>query len=215
LQTAELLRTSLFPHPPPEAAKPAPPPTPSASVQVPPPPSGESGLGGSVGLLYGGSDATSAWQAWLSYLYIGSRGLGAGLTVGAPLQRGTMSGPEGTSEVGAITGGVEGLARFKFQRERLVLTTGLGASLVGVLAKGHPATAAGPQLVGNASTAYTGLGYARVAAAWKISDWLGLGVSALAGRTTAPVRIRFAGNDAGDWGTVVLGTTFFCQADWR
>ena len=37
----------------------------------------------------------------------------------------------------------------------------------------------------------------------------------LAGATPAPVHIRFAGNDAGDWGTLVLGAGLFGEVGWR
>ena len=89
LQTAELLRTSLFPHPPPESPKSEPPPAAPLVVHLPPPPppppSGESGLRGSVGLLYGSGGATAAWQAALSYRYLWNRGLGVALTFSAPI----------------------------------------------------------------------------------------------------------------------------------
>lgn len=215
LQMAELLRTSLFPHAP-EPPPPVPSPPVLVTVQAPPPrSSGDSGLAGSLGLLYGAGGAAPAWQAWLSYRYLWNRGLGAAFTVSAPLRRGTMTGPEGAAEVGALVAGPDVFARFESPDGRLVLTTGLGAALVAVLAKGHPIPAAGAQLVSNASTAYTGLGYACVALAWKVSSWFAVGAGGLAGATTARVRVRFAGNDAGDWGPVVLGATVFGEVDWR
>jgi hypothetical protein len=215
LQTAELLRTSLFPHRPAEPAKPVLPPPAPVGVHVPPPPppppSGESGLSGSLGLLYGAGGATPAWQAGLAYRYVWNRGLGLAFTVSAPILRGTMNGTEGSADVGAIVAGAGPIARFNFKQGRLVLTTGLGAAFVAVLTKGHPNPEAGSQLVSNSSTAYTGLGYACVAIEWKFASWFGLGLSGLAGATTSRVQVRFAGNDAGSWGTPVLGAALFGQ----
>jgi hypothetical protein len=71
------------------------------------------------------------------------------------------------------------------------------------------------QLESNPSTSYTGLGYARINLGWRLSTWLGLGVSGLAGTTFAHVRIRFGGNDAGAWGVPLLGAALFAQVDWR
>ena len=219
LQTAELLRTSLFPHPVPESAKPEPPPPAPVVVQLapppPPPPSGESGLRAHLGFLYGGGGATPAWQAGLSYRYLWNRGLGLALTVSAPIARGTMTGTEGSADVGAVVSGAELLGHFHFKQAGLVLTTGLGGGFVAVLSKGHPNPEAGSQLISNSATAYTGLGYASVALDWKLSSWFGLGVSGMAGATTSRVQIRFAGNEAGAWGTPVLGASLFGEVAWR
>jgi hypothetical protein len=84
-----------------------------------------------------------------------------------------------------------------------------------VLAEGHPNQAVSPQLVSSSSTAYTGLGYARVALGWRPANWFGLGLSGLAGSTVARVHVRFAGNDQGDWGVPILGAALFAEVDWR
>ena len=216
LQTAELLRTSLFPRRPPEGTKPVPPPNVPAISQVPvPPPSGESGLTSSVGLLYSAGGASPAWQAWLSFQRFWNRRFGLALAVSAPVHRGTISGPEGTADIGAIIAGVEAIARFNSERRRLFLATGLGAGFASVLAQGRPTPNASAQLAGGSSTAYTGLGYARVTLGWRPSSWLGLGLSGLAGTTVARVQVRFAGNDAGDWGVPLLGAALFGEVDWR
>jgi len=84
-----------------------------------------------------------------------------------------------------------------------------------VLTKGHPDPSAGSQLVSSSSTAHTGLGYASVAIDWKVARWLGFGVSSLAGATISRVHVRFAGNDAGAWGTPLLGLALFSEVSWR
>ena len=215
LQTAELLRTSLFPRRPAEPSRPVAPAPVRVIIQAPPPPAGDSHLRGGLGILYGAGGAAPAWQATLSYQYIWNRGLGAAFSVSAPLRRGALNGPEGSAEVGSLVVGPELLARLPFLEGRLALTTGLGVGLVAVFTRGHPNQEAGSQLVSNASVAYTGAGYACVALALRISSWLGLGVSGLAGATPARVHIRFAGNDAGDWGTLVLGAGLFGEVGWR
>ena len=50
---------------------------------------------------------------------------------------------------------------------------------------------------------------------WKLSSWLALGMSGLVGTTVAPVHVRFAGNDAGDWGVPLLGAALSAEADWN
>ena len=82
LQTAELLRTSLFPRSPPGAAKPASAPPAPVIVQIAPPPlSGESGLMSGFGLLYGAGGASPAWQIWSC--------------VPAPVESASRDGPRG------------------------------------------------------------------------------------------------------------------------
>jgi hypothetical protein len=95
------------------------------------------------------------------------------------------------------------------------LTTGLGAGAVSLLTKGHPSAEGSTQLESTSSTAYTALGFARITLGWKLSGWLGLGMSGLLGTTVARVDIRFGGNDAGDWGVPLLGAALFAQVDWH
>jgi len=214
LQTAELLRTGLVNHPPPAA--PGPSSSPPVIVQnAPARSSGESGLRSGVELLYSAGGASPAWQAWFSFQHLWNHHLGIALDVSAPFHRGTMSGPEGTADVGAIIIGVEALARFLSQRGHFFLTTGLGAGSVSLLTKGHPSPQASSQIESNASTAYTVLGYARVNVGLRISTWMGLGMSGLAGATVSRVRVRFGGSDAGDWGVPLVGVALFAQVDWH
>jgi len=215
LQTAELLRTSLFPHPAPEPPKAAPPQVIRVTDHVPPPPAGESGLRADLGLLYGTGGASPAWQGGMAYRYVWNRGLGLALSESAPIQRGTIQGTEGSADVGAIVVGGGLVARFDFAQGRLAVTPALGGGFVTVLTKGHPDPSAGSQLVSSSSTAHTGLGYASVAIDWKVARWLGLGVSSLAGATISRVHVRFAGNDAGAWGTPLLGLALFSEVSWR
>jgi hypothetical protein len=210
LQTAELLRTSLFPRPPQLVDAP-----PVIVAPAPPRASREGELVSSVGLLYGGGDAGPAWQAGLAVQHFWNDRLGFAFGLSAPFQRGTMSGPEGTADVGAVTVGPEALARFEAAHGRLFMTTGLGAALAIVLATGHPREQASAQLMSSSSTAYTGLGYARVTLGWRLSTWIDAGLNVVAGTTIARVQVRFAGNAAGDWGMPVLGATLFAGMRWH
>ena len=214
LQTAELLRTSLFPRPTPPASPPVDEP-PVVVTPASPRASGESQLVSSVGLLYGGGDAGAAWQAGLAVQHFWNDRFGFAISLSAPVQRGTMSGPEGTADVGAVTFGPEALARFGSAHGRLFMTTGLGAALVAVLATGHPIEQASAQLMSSFSTAYTGLGYARLTLGWKLSRWVDAGLNVVGGTTIARVQVRFAGNAAGDWGLPVLGAALFAGVRWH
>jgi len=214
LQTAELLRTGLFPRPTPQASHPvdAPP-----VIVTPPPPRapGESQLVSGVGLLYGGGDAGPAWQVGLAFQRFWNKRFGFAISLSAPFHRGTMSGPEGTADVGAVTVGPEALARFASAHGLLSLTAGLGAALVAVLATGHPREQASAQLMSSFSTAYTGLGYARLTLGWKLSRWVDAGVNVAAGTTTARVQVRFAGTPAGEWGMPVVAAGLFAGVGWQ
>ena len=214
LQTAELLRTSLFPRPAPPASHPADAP-PVVATTAPPPASGESQLVSSVGLLSGGGDAGAAWQAGLAVQHFWNDRFGVAISLSAPFQRGTMSGPEGTADVGAVTIGPEALARFESAHGRLFMTTGLGAALVYVLATGHPREQASAQLLSSLSTAYTGLGYARLTLGWKLSRRVDVGLNVIAGTTLGRVQVRFAGNAAGEWGVPLLGAALFAGVGWH
>jgi hypothetical protein len=221
LQTAELLRTSLFPRQTSEPPKPDVPASEAPVVHEPPAApltprsSSESALSGSLGVLYGAGGATPSFQAGLSYRHLWNRVFGVAISASAPIVRGTMTGTEGSADVGAIIAGAGPVARFSSEQGRLALTLGLGGAFVAVLSKGHPTPEVGPQLISNSSTAYTGLGYASVAFDWRLSSWFGLGVSGLAGATTSRVHVRFAGNDAGTWGIPVLAAALFGEVAWR
>ncbi len=214
LQTAELLRTSLFPRPTPPASHPIDAP-PVIVTPTPPRASGESQLVSGIGLLYGGGDAGPAWQAGLAVQHFWNHRFGFAISISAPVHRGRMSGPEGTADVGAVTVGPEALARFESAHGRLFMTTGLGAALVAVLATGHPQEQASAQLMSSFSTAYTGLGYARLTLGWKLSGWVDAGLNVVAGTTIAGVQVRFAGSGAGEWGMPVLGAALFAGVGWH
>ena len=65
------------------------------------------------------------------------------------------------------------------------------------------------------ASAITGLGYARVELALKLSKWVRLGIASTAGTTIVPVTIRFAGNKAGTWGALILASFLQLGVDWE
>lgn len=216
LQTAELLRTSFFPkpalpdppHPAPAATEVALPATPAP----PTPPSGESVFQVGAGPLYSAGGTTTAWEAWLSLQRVWGSRFGVALDLGVPVFRGTLSGPEGSAAVGAIVAGGALLMRFESQRQNLFFTAGMGAAFVSLLVEGHETQA---PLKGTSSTASIGLGTLRVNLGWKPRGWLGLGIGGLAGATPDRVHLRFAGNNAGTWGSPIIAATVFAELGWR
>jgi hypothetical protein len=212
LQTAELLRTSFFPRSERPSTPVPPPPPPIVLVASAPQPSGESIAQAGLGVLWSAGGASTSLQAWLSLQHRWGRHLGVAIDLSAPITRGSLSGPEGTSEVGTILAGAEVLVRFPSEKDRVVFTTGLGAAFAAVIVTGHPGS---KQLVGRSSSAYTGLAYLRLEADWKLTSWLGLGAMGVVGTTPGPVDLTFAGNAAGSWGTPVLGGLLLAEVGWR
>ena len=215
LQTAELLRTSIFPKPdsdhPAKAplVKVTPPPTePAAPERVS---SSESGAQAGLGFLYSPGGAGGALQLWMSLRHRWGKHLGLALDFDGPVHHATLSAAEGTAEVNTYLVGGEIFAHFAPSGSSFILTTGLGLAVVRVGANGKP----GPSLVGTSAAVFSSAGFARVGAGWQPSRWLALGVSALAGATPERVTIRFAGNEAGTWGWPFFAAFVIAEVDWR
>jgi hypothetical protein len=214
LQTAELLRTSLFP--PRDATVPVlalPPSPPIAAIAVAPPTPGiaANALLAGVGLLYSRGGVSPALQAWLSYQHLWSRHLGIALDFSAPLARGVISRPQGSADVGALVAGGGVLARLTSNHRHMAITASLGGAVASVLVKGRPI----PGLVGGSTSAYTGLVYLHVHGCWNPVPWLGLGAAAIVGTTTSRVRIQFADRDVGEWGTPLAAAVLYAELDWE
>lgn len=209
LQTAELLRTSLVPPPSPTTLPPPPgPPGSPASV-------GESALASGLGMLHGGGGTSPSLQAWLAYQHLWRPNLGLALQVSAPLRRGTLTAREGSAEIGALTATAELLFRFTGVGQRLFLIAGAGGGLAYVTSRGHPREESSAQLVGRSSSTYSGLAYGRAIVGWSLASWLRVGLAGLAGTTVRPVHVRFAANDAGEWGLLLVGASVFAEVRWR
>jgi hypothetical protein len=220
LQTAELLRTSFFPRNQEPKAPPAPSPAPPS---VPPPPPqppvvesiGESDVQAGVGLLHGVGGVSSSLQGWLSLQHRWGKHFGIALDLSGPFSRGSLSGPEGRADVGAFLVGGEVLVRLPIESGHLALTAGLGGALTVLIATGHSSDQGQKQLLVSSRTTYTGAVYLHVDGQWRPVEWLGLGLMGLVGTTIAPMKIEFAGNDAGTWGVPFFGGLLLAEVDWR
>ena len=164
----------------------------------------------------GTGGASAAWQAALSYRTCGIEVSGSPSTSVRRFRRGTMSGTEGSADVGAIVVRCRAARAFRCRGGRLFLSPGWARRSSRVLAKGHPNPEAGSPARQQFFAPHTPASVTRsVALDWKLSNWFGLGMSGLVGATTSRVHVRFAGNDAGDWGMPVLGASLFGEVDWR
>ena len=206
LQTAELLRTGLFP----KASKPAAPVTPVQVIPAPPARTGEWRLRNGLGGLYSRGGVDTGMQDWLTLQRWWRHDLGVALSASLPILRGSISGPEGRSLVSPYLGTLELCTSFLQENSRWLLTGGLGAGLLVLRTDGRSAL---PLQQGSAS-AISGVGYARVELALKLSKWVNLGITGAAGTTILPVTIRFAGNQAGTWGSLILASFLQLGVDW-
>lgn len=220
LQTAELLRTSFFPKSqepqapqPPPPAPPSPPQPPASSA--PERATGVSGVQAGLGVLHGAGGASSSLQAWLSLQRRWGDHFGIALDLSGPLSRGSLSGPEGRADVGAILIGAEAFLRLPTEKERFALTAGLGGALTMLTATGHPSKQGAGQLLVHSRVDYTGAAYLHLQGQWRPVAWLGLGAMGLLGTTIKPVKIEFAENEAGTWGVPFVGGLLLAQVDWR
>jgi hypothetical protein len=212
LQTAEILRTGLFPKPEQPAAPPAP--IIIVTPSPPPEPTSSSTVATGVGALWSHGGAGTALQALLSLGTTWRRGLGIALDLSFPLRRADLSGPEGTAQVAALMAGCAVFASFPSSPAHWSLTTGVGAAALNLRIDARQ-SASYPMLRTSAANAITGLAYARVEAAWKPSHWAKLGLAGIAGSSFNQVTIRFAGNPAGTWGKVILGAVLLFGVEWE
>jgi len=215
LQTAELLRTGLFPKAdqgaPPSTSVPAASATPllaaPAPLRQPEETRARAGLGG----LYSIGGVDPVLQAWLSLQQNLRHGLGIALSLSGTIVRGSISGPEGSSLVGAYLAGAELYANVLEDESTWLLTGGLGAGIVNLRFEGRSSQ----PLQQGSDSAVTGVGYARLELGFKLSSWARLGITGTAGTTFAPVTIRFAGNHAGTWGKLLLASFLQFGVDWK
>ncbi len=213
LQTAEILRTGLFP----EANKAAPgstsaPAAPSLPLvaSAAPTQTEETRIRAGIGGLYSLGGVDTALQAWLSLQRRWRRSLDIALTLSGPIVRGSISGPEGRSLVGAYMAGIELGSSFLKDDPRWLLIGGLGGGIANLRTEGRSSQ----PLEQTSSSASTGIGYARVEFGLKLSTSARLGIAGTAGTTFAPVTIRFAGNQAGTWGSLLLALFAQFGMDW-
>lgn len=213
LQAAELLRTSLFSAPATRAVATPPPSSPGVPVVLaaPAPRPHRNALLAGVGPLFSRGGVSPALQVWLAYERLWSRGVGIAIDLSAPLARGTIAGAEGSAELGALMVGGGLLARWRSDGGHLTAAASIGGAFAAVVVTGRPV----PSLVGESTSAYTGLTYLRLDGGWNPAEWLGLGVAGMVGSTTSRVRVQFAERNAGEWGMPLAAAVLFCKLDWE
>ena len=167
LQTAELLRTSLFPkqaNPAEPATLPATPPVAAAQAAAAPVPSrmAETGIQAGFGTIYSPGGAGPAMQGWLSLHQFWSPRLGLALNFSFPIVGSNVSAVEGSSRIGTYLAGIEFLVRSNPQHSYYA-NAGIAASLVWIVAHGQDAR---QPLKDASSSALVGAAYLRAGAGW-------------------------------------------------
>lgn len=215
LQTAELLRTSLFTEPPSSSASEASSPMRAAPARMnaapSPSPALEMGAQAALGMLYSPGGADSALQLGLSVHRSFSPRWGAALDLSAPLRRASVTGLEGSTRVGTYLAGAAVFTRFYRPNTPFFSTLGVGAALLVITFEGD----ARAPLVASSERALTGAGYLRAEAGLEPTSWLRLGLRGLAGVSAARVRVEFAGNDAGSWGRGFAAALALAEVPWH
>jgi hypothetical protein len=224
LQAAELLRTNLLYGEKNDPAESAPPKSaPAAAVpaarseaekapDAPPKEErhGDAGVQAGLGALYSPGGVSTAFQAWIAAHYPLEPWLAAGVELSMPLQQGSVSGPEGTSTVGVYFAAATLSLRWRRPEGRWFAGAGLGGGMARVTTEAKPVA----PLAARDATGLTGLAYLRADAGFGVAPWLRIGARALVGLSIPPVRVEFAGNDAGTWGAPLLGGLGFIEIPW-
>jgi hypothetical protein len=214
LQTAELLRTTLLARSdvPPAANRSTaadvhqvqPPPAP------PPPPSG--GLQAAAGWLYSPGGGGAATQLWMTFSQYVKRPFGVSLDVSAPLRAGTLTGPEGSANLGAWLGGAAVFVAYDRPGSVIYGRAAVGGAALRVTADGSTTH---PSLLATSQTTTAGAVYARADGGFELAWWLHLGARVVAGAVPGGVAVHFAGNDAGTWGRPFLAAMLLVDVSWR
>jgi hypothetical protein len=215
LQTAELLRTTLLSRS--EVAPKGPPPPTNVPPEKPPeaaPPPPRAGLPpGSIqagaGALYS-PGVDPALQLWFTVGFSVARPFGVALDVSAPLSAGKVTGPEGSAHLRTWLGGLSLFVRHERPDSQLYFLAAAGGALIHI---GADATANAP-LVGKSGSAIAGALYGRLDAGLEATRWLRVGVRGVVGLVPQGVQVRFAGNDAADWGLPFLSGLLVADLAW-
>ena len=212
LQTAEILRTGLFPQPlkSPPPPPPPPPPEPPVVIVEAPRTGAQASVQLGLGALYSPGGAGTALQGWLTLEQRWRRGFGVAMDASGPVRPATLTGPEGSSDVGALSAGLRLFARLPAGDSRWFLTAGVGGGVLNLRTQGH----ASLPLNAVSRSVVVGHGYARVDTGWKPAPWAKLGLSLLAGSIFKEVTFRFADNQAGTWGSVLLASFLQLGVEW-
>jgi hypothetical protein len=222
LQTAELLRTSLFPRTPAAQSR-STSPVPPAEIATSPVGSGgtvaapstaasatATGAQAGLGALLSPGGAGPALQLWLSLHHFFGRRVGLAADFSLPVVRSTLDGPEGTAKIGCAMAGLALLARARSAPTGWFLNGGLGAAVLRLSIEGE----ARPTLTSSSTSMLTGAAYAHVDGGYAPTHWLRLGAQVMGGAAFDRLHLRFAGNDAGSWGRPFASATLFEEVGW-
>lgn len=216
LQTAELLRTSLLgesatseaaAQQTPVAAPPAAPPSAVAATEPVAPSTRDTSVQLAAGALYSPGGATASVELGLSLQRFFAARWGLGLDLSMPIGAGTLSGVEGSMQLHPYFGGLAFVLRVTQPASPFFVTGGGGFALLYVK---YDAVAQQP-LESSSGQKLMEAFYLRVDAGFELVTWLRLGVRALGGATLQHVSFKFAGNDAGSFGPVLLAGFGFLE----
>jgi len=211
LQTAELLRTTLLSRS--ETAPPPPRPVPTitpAPLPALPPSPPNAGLQAGFGVLWSPRGGGEAYQLWMSIHRFLVRPLGVALDVSAPINPGTISGPEGSAAVRTWLAGATVFSRYERPTSGLYATVAVGAAVIRLDIRGS----AGAAFVASSHTATVAAGYARADGGFAVNSWLRFGARAVAGVVPSSVTVKFAGNEAAVWGRPFLAGLVLADVSW-
>jgi hypothetical protein len=208
LQTAELLRTTLLSRS--ETAPPRSVPTATAERPAAPPRPLNAGLQSGFGVLWSPRGGGEAYQAWATIHRFLVRPFGIALDFSAPVNPGTISGPEGSATVGAFLAGATVFARFERPASGLYATVAAGAAMLVLNIRGS----AGPAFLASSHRAMVAAGYARADGGFQVNRWLRFGGRVVAGVVPSGVTVEFAGNEAAVWGRPFLAGLVLADVAW-
>jgi hypothetical protein len=203
LQTAEILRTSLFRH-----EDKTPPPAPQPMVATAPPSQPSPALPAmhiegtaSAGTLFSLGGVGPSLQAWLSLGLRSPRGYLLSVDASAPIARGSLSGPEGSALVSAYLAGLRLSKGFIRDQSNWDLRAGAGVGALYLRIVGEPDLS----LTERDVSTLLGYAYGTVDAGWKPSESTRIGATLMLATTVKGTDVRFAGNQAGTFGKLILG----------
>lgn len=229
LQTAELFRTSLLsqkgPKPSPtatsEAAAPRPAPAQPTSSRAPEdsrstqppragPPSVQAGLQPGLGVLYSPGGVSSELQFWLTVYRPMGPTWELAVDLSAPLSTGTVSGPEGSADVGAYLVGAALVGRLGAASSPFAASAGVGFAALHLRTQGKTA----PPLVARTSSTTHSAAYLRADGTVQATPWLLFGARAVFGGCLPSLTIAFADNEAARFGLPFVAGLAIAELRW-
>jgi hypothetical protein len=228
LQTAELLRTSLLgekpaheqPAPAPAAPQPAPPQAPRANSPASEPVAEGSADGEShsdtalqlgFGTLYGIGGVSPSAEVSASLQHFFARSFGFGLDFALPVVQGSLDGIEGSSTISSTLAGAFLLLRLAPDSHAWFANAGAGGAFLLVHYDGDTAD----PLQANEGSHATAAAFLRADLGLTLTSWFHLGLRLLAGTSVTRIKVEFAGNEAGNYGPLLLASFAFAGIDWR